>query len=145
MTSIALSFATENTSLVLNGYGVSNYLDGDIIEATWANPLTSQVRGQNSVNIMKRSDSGVLDLTVRVMRFGNDDAYFNSQKNQIVPVIFNGTLTENFVSQDGTPGVSSYNLNSGSMTDQPAEIINNTDGNSLMEYKFRFNDCIRVI
>lgn len=145
MASNALSFATENTSLVLNGHGFSNYQDGDIIEAAWVNPLTTQTRGPNSVNIMKRSDSAVLDLTVRLMRFSGDDQYLNSQKNQIAPVIFAGTLTENFISEDGTAGVSSYNLNSGSMTDQPSQVISNTDGNFLMEYKFRFNDCIRVI
>jgi len=145
MASNVLSFSTENTSLVLNGYGFSNYQDGDIIEAAWANPVTTQVRGRKDVNIMKRSDSGVMDLTVRLMRFSNDDVYLNSKKNQELPVIFEGSLTENFISNDGVESVSSYNLGAGSLTDQPTEVINNTDGNFLMEYKLRFNDCIRVI
>lgn len=145
MPSTTLSFSTENTTLILNGHGFNNYQDGDILELTWVNPLTVQSRGPAAVNIMKRSDSGVIDLTVRVMRYSDDDVYLNTQKNQNAPVIFNGTLTENYVDASGTNGVGTYSLSAGSLTDQPPQIINNIDGNFLMEYKFRFNDVIRVI
>jgi hypothetical protein len=141
----ANSFSTENTSLVLNGHGFKDYLDGDIIEMTPVNPLTSQVRGRTAVNIIKRSDYGVYDMTVRVVRFSDDDVYLNTQLNQISPVIFKGSLRENFISDSGIQSVSNWSLGAGSITDQPTEIINNTDGNFLTEYKFRFNDCIRSI
>ena len=141
----ANSFSTENTSLVLNGHGFKDYLDGDVLELTPVNPLTSQVRGRSSVNIIKRSDSGVYDLVVRVTRFSDDDVFMTTQVNQATPVIFKGSLRENFISDSGLESVSNWMLGAGSITDQPTEIINNTEGNFLTEYKFRFNDCIRSI
>ena len=141
----ALSFSTENTSLILNDHPFSNYIDGDILEMTPVNPATTQVRGPNCVNIMKRSDAQVYDLTIRLMRFSDDDVYLSSQLNQDRPVIFKGSLTENYQSETGLDGVSNWSLNGGSLTDQPTQIDNNVDGNFLMEYKIRFNNAIRFI
>jgi hypothetical protein len=139
------SFATNAASLILNGHPFSDYLDGDIMQLTPVNPLTARQRGQNSVNIIKRSDSNVYDLVVRLLRNSADDVYMNIQANQPQPVVFNGSLQINFLNSSGDEGVEAWDLTGGSFTTQPTEVLNNIDGNSLMEYTIQFNQGIRTI
>jgi hypothetical protein len=141
----ANSFSTDNTSLILNGYGFTAYLDGDIIELNPVNPATARQRGAKLVNIIKRSDADVHDLIIRLMRYSNDDIYLNTQRNQPRPVIFTGSLKVNYLSETGVESVESYDLQGGSFTEQPPKVINNVDGNSLMQYTIQFDSCIRTI
>ena len=133
----------ESTTLVLNGTVVDDFIAGDILELTPVNPLTSHVNGtQGGVNINKRSDSGVHDLTVRVQKMTPSDVFLNSAVNQDAPVVFNGSMKEDFT-LDGTAGVETFILESGSITTQPTVTQNDQDGNALREYVIRFRNVQR--
>lgn len=137
--------AADSTTLVLNGFAITDFAEGDIIELNPANPLTSHVNGSaGSVNINKRNDSGVHDLVMRVQKMSGSDVFLNSARNQAVPVIFNGSVKEDFV-RDGTAGAESYILENGSFTTQPGNTKNNTDGNGMVEYTIRFRNATRNI
>jgi len=84
----------------------------------------------------------VMDLIIRVQKFSASDVFLNSQNNQVDPVVFNGSAREDFV-KDGTPGVESYILENGSITTQPSNVKNNTDGNAMVEYTIRFRNVTR--
>ena len=143
MASIVLD--ADSTTLVLNGTAITDLIDGDILELTPANPLTSHVNSSNGgVNINKRSDGGVHDLVVRVQRYSASDVFLNNASNQASPVVFNGSLKEDYV-RDGTAGAESWILENGSITTRPTNTKNNTDGNSLQEYTIRFRNCSRNI
>lgn len=143
MASIVLD--ADSTTLVLNGTAITDLIDGDILELTPVNPLTSHVNSSNGgVNINKRSDGGVHDLTVRVQRYSASDVFLNNASNQASPVVFNGSLKEDYT-RDGTAGAESWILENGSITTRPTSTKNNTDGNSLQEYTIRFRNCSRNI
>ena len=140
-----ISVQADSTTLVLNGRAISDFQDGDILELTPVNPLTEHVNGSGgSVSINKRSDGGVHDLTIRVLKFSDSDIFLNNQINQDVPVVINGSMKENFV-KDGIDGAESWLLESGSITDRPTTMKNNQAGNSLMEYKIKFRNCSRAL
>lgn len=133
----------DATSLTLNGFGVVDFIEGDILELAPVNPLTSHVNGaEGSLNINKRSDAGVHDLTLRVLKYSDSDVFLNEQMESESVVVFNGTLKENFV-KDGADGVESWILENGSFTTRPTQTKNNQDGNATMEYVIRFRNCIR--
>jgi len=141
----SIVFNADATSLILNGNAIADFIEGDILELAPVNPLTSHVNGANgSVNINKRSDAGVHDLTVRVIKYSDSDVYLNSQLNQETPVLFNGSCKENYI-KDGNDGVESWLLENGSFTTRPGSVKNNTDGNSNVEYVLRFRNCVRNI
>jgi hypothetical protein len=140
-----ISFSASETTVVLNGTAISSMVVGDIIQLAPANELTSHVNSTNGgVTISKRSDGGVHDLTVRVQRYSDDDVFLNQAKNTAIPTILNGSIKGPFV-KDGVQMVESWILEQGSITGQPAEAYNDTDGNALMEYKMRFRNCVRNI
>lgn len=139
------SFSANNTSLILNGRGLTAFVDGDIIELNSVNPQTARTRGSDLVNIQNRSDRNVHDLVMRIMMYSDDHAYLNSQMNQGAPVIFNGSLKVNYIESNGTDGVLSWSLKDGSFTTKPSQVINNTDGNSLAEYTIQFNEAILIL
>lgn len=139
------SFSAENTSLILNGRGFTDFLDGDILELNPVNPQTARTRGRNGVNIQNRSDRDVHDLVMRVLMYSDDHKYLNSQLNQEVPVIFNGSLTINYTDDDGVPSVSAWRLQGGSFTEKPQYINNTQEGNSLVEYTIQFNSAINTL
>ena len=140
-----ITMSADSTTLVLNGFAITDFAEGDIVELNPANELTSHVNGSaNSVNINKRNDAGVHDLIVRVQKFSGSDVFLNSQRNQATPVVFNGSVKEDFT-RDGTAGAESYILENGSMTAQPSNVKSNTDGNEMMEYTIRFRNATRNI
>lgn len=133
----------ESTTLILNGTPVNDFIAGDIITLTPVNPLTSHVNGTgNGVNINKRSDGGVHDLVVRVQKMSDSDIFLNSAVNQDSPVVFNGTMKEDFT-KDGIAGVETYILETGSITTRPTATQNDQDGNALREYTIRFRNAQR--
>ena len=140
-----ISLQSDSTTLVLNGTAITDFMDGDTLELTPVNPVTEHINGSGgSVSINKRSDGGVHDLTVRVLKFSDSDIFLSNQLEQEAPVIFDGSMKENFV-KDGSDGVESWLLESGSFIDRPTTIKNNQTGNSLMEYKIKFRNCSRSI
>ena len=67
---MTISLNAESTTLVLNGFAITDFASGDRLELNPVNPLTSQVNAANgNVTINKRVDGGVHDLVVRVQRF----------------------------------------------------------------------------
>lgn len=135
----------EISTLVLNGRALVNLIEGDYIELAPVNDLTSQVNSSSGgVNINKRVDGNVYDLTVRVQRYSEDDVFLNSASNQELPVVFNGSVKEDFT-RDNIAGAESYILENGSITTRPTNTKNNQDGNGTMEYKIRFRNVTRNI
>jgi len=138
-----ISVSADSTTLVLNGTAISDLVSGDIITLVPVNPATAHINSSNGgVNINERTDRGVYDLTVRVQRLSGSDVFLNNALRQSPPTIFNGSLKENF-NRDGTDGVESWLLESGSITTQPTKTINDEDGNALSEYVIRFRNAVR--
>ena len=133
----------ESTTLVLNGTVVNDFISGDILTLAPVNPLTSHVNGSGGgVNINKRADGGVHDLTIRVQKMSDSDVFLNSAVNQESPVVFNGTMKEDFI-KNGIAGVETWILESGSITTRPTATSNDQDGNALREYTIRFRNAQR--
>lgn len=140
-----ITMEADSTTLVLNGQAITDFAEGDIVELNPVNPLTSHVNGSSgAVNINKRNDGGVHDLIVRVQKFSASDVFLNNASNQAAPVVFNGSLKEDFT-RDTTAGAESYVLENGSFTTRPGNVKNNTDGNGMMEYTIRFRNATRNI
>lgn len=142
---MAIHFNAESTTLVLNGFAITDFAEGDRLELNPVNPLTSHINSANGgVTINKRVDGGVHDLIIRVERFSGSDVFLNSAINQEDVVIFNGSVKEDFT-RDGTAGAESYILENGSITTRPSNVKSNTDGNAVMEYTIRFRNATRSI
>lgn len=140
-----IQIAAETATLVLNGTAITNVVEGDYIQLNPANALTSHVNSSaGGVNISKRVDGNVHDLVVRVQKYSQSDVFLNSAINQEVPVVFNGSLKEDFI-RDGDAGSESYILENGSITTRPGNTKNNQDGNAVMEYTIRFRNVSRNI
>lgn len=138
-----ITMEAQSTSLVLNGTPITDFAEGDIVELNPVNPLTAHVNAANGgVNINKRNDAGVHDLIVRVQKMSASDIFLNSASNQQAPVVFDGSVKEDFL-RDGVSAAESYILESGSFTTRPANVKNTTDGNGLMEYTIRFRNATR--
>jgi len=140
-----ITMQADSTSLVLNGFPIVDFGEGDFIELNPVNPDTSRINSDNGgVNIAKRLDGGVHDLVVRVQKNSNSDVFLNQQMNLAAPAVFNGSVKENFT-RDGADGVESYTLENGSFTTKPSNVKNNTDGNALMEYTIQFRNAVRNV
>lgn len=127
-------FLTNSTTLVLNGELIKDFINGDVLELAFANPLTSRQYGANrAVNITQRSDKDVATLTVRVQRYSDNDIWFQEQINNENVVILEGSLKEVY-SKDGSETVESYEILSGTITTQPTYTKNNQDGNATVEF-----------
>lgn len=140
-----ITMAADSASLILNGFPIVDFAEGDILELNPVNPLTSHVNASaGGVNINARNDGGVHDLVIRVQKASASDVFLNSAANQAEPVVFNGSAKEDF-NRDGVAGSESYILESGSHTTRPSNVKNNTDGNSMMEYTLRFRNATRSL
>jgi len=138
-----ITMAADSTSLILNGFPIVDFAEGDIIELNPANELTSRVNSaEGGVTVQKRVDAGVTDLIVRVQKMSNSDVFLNSLRNQEVPELIQGSAKEDY-NRDGTEGVESFILENGSITTQPGNTKNNQDGNAMMEYTIQFRNAVR--
>jgi len=143
MTTIA--YATESSTLTLNGNLITEMAEGDFITLTPVNPSTSHVNASNGgVNINRRIDADVHDFVVRVQRNGDDDSLLNELERQDTPVVINGSHKVN-LQRNGTDVVESWSLQNGSFTTRPTLTYNNTDGNAVTEYTIRFRTAKRDI
>ena len=140
-----IQFAAESTSLILNGAAILDVVEGDFIELNPVNDLTSHTNSSaGGVNINKRVDGGVHDLIIRVQKYSDSDVLLNSAMNQDSPVVYNGSVKEDFI-RDGVAGVESYILENGSLTTRPGNTKNNQEGNGSMEYTIRFRNATRNV
>ena len=129
-----VSFKSDSTTLILNGFVVRDFINGDILELAPVNPETARTYGSNrAVNIQHRSDKDVYTIKFRVMRDSDSDVFLNTQLNSDKPVVFNGSIKEIFI-KDGEELVESFEIEAGSFTDKPTHTKNNQDGNAQVEY-----------
>ena len=127
-------FLTNSTTLVLNGELIKDFINGDIIELSFSNPKTSRTYGANgAVNVTERSDAKVAVLKVNVMRYSDNDIWFTEQMNNESVVIFDGSLKEVYV-KDGSESVESWEILSGSFTEQNGVTKNNVETNGTVSY-----------
>ena len=138
-----IQLLADSTTQVLNGHLFNDFIDGDTLSLTPVNDLTSRNRSTRGLNIQKRSDSDVKDLVFTVPKYSDDDIYMNSQMNSQIPVVFEGSVKENYI-KDGVEFVTTYTLEDGTITTQPTDQRNNVDGNQEMQYTIQFNRAIRA-
>lgn len=140
-----VTVSTDSSTLILNNRAITAFGEGDYITLTPANAASSHVNSAGGgVTISGRIDSDVYDLLVRVQKYSSDDVYLNGLLNSEDVVLLEGSLKESYTA-DGTAGVESWNLDGGSLTTQPTQTKNNTDGNALMEYTMRFRSARRSL
>jgi hypothetical protein len=137
-------YATDSTTLTLNGYVFTNLIAGDTMEVAPVNPATARVNSASGVSISGRADASVHTLTVRVQKNSQDDIFLNSARNVSTPTLLEGSLKENF-RKDGADGVDSWSFEGGSVTTQPTSVKNNQDGNAVHEYQIEFRFATRAI
>ena len=131
---MTIGFLTNSTTLVLNGELIKDFINGDIIELSFSNPKTSRTYGANgTVNVTERSDAKVAVLKVNVMRYSDNDIWFTEQMNSESVVIFDGSLKEVYV-KDGSESVESWEILSGSFTEQNGVTKNNVETNGTVSY-----------
>lgn len=138
-----IQLLADSTTLVLNGRLFNDFIDGDFLSLTPVNDLATRNRSSRGLNIQKRSDSNVKDLLFTVPKYSDDDIWMNSQINKDEPVIFKGSVKENYI-KDGVEFVNTYTLEDGSVTIQPTDTRNNIDGNQDMAYTIQFNKAVRA-
>jgi len=140
-----ITMQADSTSVILNGTAITDFAEGDVIELNPVNPLSTQTNGANGgVVISSRNDSGVHDMVLRIQKLSPSDIFLNSARNGVPITVFNGSVKEDFT-RDGVAAAESYTLESGSITAQPANVKNNTDGNAMMEYTIRFRNAFRSL
>lgn len=138
-----ITLAANSTTLVLNGFAIGDFAEGDYITLTPANELTSHINSADGgVAIKKRLDGGVHDLAIRVQRFSDSDIFLNSAINSDDVTVLNGSMKENLI-KDGNDAVETFILEQGSMTTRPTITNNNQDGNVMVEYTVRFRNVQR--
>ena len=139
----AITLPADATTLVLNGTTITDFAEGDTITIAPVNPSTSQLNAiGGGVNINERSDKGVSDATIRVQKYSDSDKFLNNLNRQSPPVLVNGS-SKTIYGVDGLNSEESYLLENGSITTQPTNTQNSTDGNAMMEYVVRFRNAAR--
>lgn len=140
-----ITIAADSATLILNDRAMTSFAEGDYITMTPANPATGHVNSANGgVSISSRMDKDVYDLLFRVQKYSGDDVFLLGLINGDGPGVVEGSLKESYTI-DGSPGVESWTLESGSITTQPTQTKNNQDGNALMEYTLRFRNAKRSL
>ena len=127
-------FLTNSTTLVLNGELIKDFINGDVIELAFVNPKTSRTYGANgAVNVTERSDSKVATVKVNLMRYSDNDIWMTEMMNSESVVIFDGSLKEVYI-KDGSESVESWEILSGSFTEQNGVTKNNVETNGTVSY-----------
>lgn len=140
-----VTVGVDTTTLVLNGRALSAFAAGDIMTLTPEADKTSQVNGSNGgVSISARADGDVYTLLMRLLRYSDDDVFMNAQLNNSTPVVFQGSLKQDFT-RDGVSFKESWSLQNGSITASPTMTYNDTDGNAVTEYTIKFRTAKRSL
>lgn len=140
-----ITVSVDSSTLILNDKAITNFAEGDYITLTPANPASSHVNSAGGgVSIAEHLGRDVYDLMVRVQKYSSDDIFLTGVLNGEGVTLLAGSLKESYTA-DGSAGVESWNLDGGSITTQPTQTKNNTDGNALMEYTVRFRTAKRSL
>jgi len=140
-----ISLSVDNTTLILNGTAINDFVSGDILTLAPVNPASAHINSSNGgVSIFERLDKDVYDLTVRIQHLSDSDAFLNNILQQSPTTILGGSLKENYKKGDDSL-VETWLLEGGSITTQPTVTINSEDGNGLAEYVLRFRTAKRNI
>lgn len=140
-----ITISADSATLILNDRSITSFAEGDYLTMTPANAATSHVNSASGgATIAERVDRDVYDLMVRVQKYSSDDVFLLGLVNGEGVTLVAGSLKESYTA-DGTAGVESWNLDSGSITTQPTQTKNNQDGNALMEYTVRFRTARRSL
>lgn len=139
-----ITYATDSTTLALNGYVFTGFIAGDYVELAPLNDANAPVDSADGVSITKRADGDVHTLTVRVQKGSQDDIFLNSALAGSAPTVFAGSLKENYTI-DGVDAVDTWTLEGGAITTRPTETKNNQDGNTSHEYMIRFRFATRAV
>ena len=138
-----INLPADATTLVINGRAITDLAEGDIVTIEPVNDATGRINGiGGSVNINERSDRDVHNVTVRVLKYSESDAFLNNLRRQSPPPVLNGSAKTSF-SRDGSEAEESWLLEGGSITTQPTDTKNSTDGNAMMEYVMQFRIATR--
>lgn len=140
-----ITIQADSATLILNGRAMTSFAEGDFLTLTPANAASAHVNSAGGgVTISERFDKDVYDLMFRVQKYSADDVQMLAALNSDGVTVFSGSLKESY-SIDGSAGVESWTLESGSITTQPTQTKNNQDGNALMEYTLRFRTAKRSL
>ncbi len=138
-----INFLTASSTLILNGVVIDDLIAGDYMTLTFPNPVTSRANGEkNSVTTSKRVDSDVAVMAVSVKKVSDSDKFLNNARFQDVPVVFQGSIKDNY-SADGIEAVESYLLENGTFTDQGDDTRNNQERGDVMVYTIEFRRVSR--
>lgn len=133
----------DATTFVLNGTPISDFVDGDVISITYANPQTTQINSGTNTTIQERKDAQVADVVINVVKYSDSDVFLNNLQNTKQTKPFEASAKTLYY-KEGNETFETYQLTQGSFTAKPADTKNNTDGNALMPYTLRFN-ALRLI
>lgn len=140
-----ITIAADSATLILNDRAMTSLAEGDYLTLAPVNAATSHVNSSSGgVTISERMDKDVHDLTFRVQKYSADDIQLLGFLNSEGPTVVEGSLKESYTI-DGSAGVESWTLESGSCTTQPTNTKNNQDGNAMMEYVLRFRTAKRSL
>jgi hypothetical protein len=141
------SIPIGSSTLILNGYTINNFVEGDYIDLNPLNPLSERLNGaNNSFTVTHRIDSNVYDCVFRVLRHSGDDVILTGFINQNPIVVFNGSLKEQYLdTAGGGGGIENWTLEGGTFTTLPVHKKNNQTGNHVVEYTIQFRNAKRVL
>jgi len=133
----------DEATLIQNGEVMTDLIAGDVMVLTPVNPHSSQIDSNGGgVTINKRTNADVYDLQVNTQRMGAADRFYQKVINSDGIVVINGSVKQDYV-RDGVSGVESWTLGTGTITTQPTDTKNNTDGNAGRQYTIRFRNVRR--
>ena len=136
---------SASSTLVLNGRVIEDIPQGDTFTIAYPNEISTQTQGINNGLVAKnRIDKDVATLTLRVLRYRNDDAFFTNQINTTGTAVFNGSLKVNFT-RDGVDGVETHSLSNGTIQSRGDNTKNNQDGDEIQEYVIQFGTAVRSL
>jgi len=121
----------NSLTLVLNGSVISDLAIGDKLVITPVNPKTSRMNHHTHTTIQSRGDSDVHDITINYIKYSDSDEIINSWLNSPTPLVFAGSIKENY-QKSGVARISSYELTTASFTTQPTNTHNDQDGNDVL-------------
>ncbi len=141
-----VSIPTNGLSLILNGSVIDDFIDGDFINVTLINELTSRLNGaKNSVTITERVDGNVGNVVFRVTRYSDSDVRLNAAWNKRPIEIFNGSLKEDYFKEFDGGELENWTLENGTFITPPAHRKSSQEGEYIVEYMIQFRNARRVI
>jgi hypothetical protein len=145
MPGTSIQYAVDSTTLTMNGFAITDFIEGDFITMSFPNPLTSRSNGANdAVNINEHVAGRVCDMTINVIRNSKSDELLKGFKNQSPPAVFNGSLKENFVKNGSISGVENWILENGSITTFAPAAKNNQQAGVTNAYTIQFRSAREV-